>query len=156
MIEIFTDGACLGNPGVGGVGYLVRKNNQETTFQQGYFLTTNNRMELLAVILALKSLMEEDKNDNITVTTDSIYVKNGITSWIKKWKSNNWKSSTGKVKNQDLWKELDKLNSQYNIDWQWTKGHAGHRENEICDKLSTSICKTPTLSDVVYELENKQ
>lgn len=155
MIEIFTDGACLGNPGVGGVGYLVRKNGKETTFQQGYFLTTNNRMELSAVILALKSLTDEDGGESITVTTDSTYVKNGITSWIKKWRNNGWKSAKGHVKNQDLWKQLDELNSKFNIEWKWTKGHAGHRENEICDKLSTSICSNPTISDEIYELENK-
>jgi len=150
-IEIFTDGSCLGNPGAGGIGALLRYKQHEKTLSKGYFNTTNNRMELRAVIEALQSLKEPC---NITLWSDSQYMKNGITQWIFNWKKNHWKTSAGKpVKNQDLWGMLDQLIQQHKIDWRWVKGHAGHRENEICDELAKQGAEHPTLEDVGYQPE---
>ena len=111
--------------------------------------TTNNRMELRAVIEALNSLKEPC---HVTLYSDSQYMKNGITQWIYNWKKNNWKASTGKaVKNQDLWIALDQAIQIHNIDWQWVKGHSGHRENEICDELAKQGAENPTFEDIGYE-----
>jgi ribonuclease H len=151
QIEIFTDGSCLGNPGAGGIGVVLRYRQHEKHLSKGYFKTTNNRMELRAVIEALKSLKEPC---HITLYSDSQYMKNGITQWIFNWKKNNWKSSQGKpVKNQDLWTALDAEISRHQIHWEWVKGHAGHRENEICDELAKKGAENPTLEDVGY-IEN--
>lgn len=151
QIEIFTDGSCLGNPGAGGIGILLRYQQHEKTISKGYFKTTNNRMELRAVIEALNALKE---SCDVTIYSDSQYVKNGITQWILNWKKNNWKSSQGKpVKNQDLWQLLDSAVQRHQIHWEWVKGHAGHRENEICDKLAKSGSENPTLEDVGYDGE---
>lgn len=148
QIEIFTDGSCLGNPGVGGIGVLLRYKQHEKTFSQGYFLTTNNRMELRAVIEALKRLKEPCI---VHLFCDSQYVKQGITQWIFNWKKNNWKASTGKpVKNQDLWQALDRAMQPHQIQWHWVKGHAGHLENERCDQLAKQGAENPTLEDVGY------
>ncbi|UXN37390.1 ribonuclease HI [Avibacterium paragallinarum] len=148
-IEIFTDGSCLGNPGTGGIGILLRYKQHEKQISKGYFQTTNNRMELRAVIEALASLKEPCQ---VTLHSDSQYMKNGITKWIFNWKKNNWKSSTGKpVKNQDLWLLLDNETQRHQIHWQWVKGHSGHRENEICDQLAKQGAENPTLEDVGYE-----
>ncbi|MFU2058295.1 ribonuclease HI [Avibacterium volantium] len=148
-IEIFTDGSCLGNPGAGGIGILLRYKQHEKQISKGYFQTTNNRMELRAVIEALASLKEPCQ---VTLHSDSQYMKNGITKWIFNWKKNNWKSSTGKpVKNQDLWLLLDNETQRHQIHWQWVKGHSGHRENEICDQLAKQGAENPTLEDVGYE-----
>ena len=150
-IEIFTDGSCLGNPGAGGIGVLLRYKQHEKTLSKGYFKTTNNRMELRAVIEALESLKEPCR---ITLSSDSQYMKNGITQWIFNWKKNNWKSSTGKpVKNQDLCVVLDAAIQRHQIDWRWVKGHAGHRENEICDELAKQGAENPTLEDIGYQPE---
>lgn len=150
-IEIFTDGSCLGNPGAGGIGVLLRYKQHEKTISKGYFKTTNNRMELRAVIEALESLKEPCK---ITLSSDSQYMKNGITQWIFNWKKNNWKASTGKpVKNQDLWIALDAAIQRHEIAWKWVKGHAGHRENEICDELAKRGAEKPTLEDIGYQAE---
>ncbi|MFZ7343553.1 ribonuclease HI [Avibacterium volantium] len=148
-IEIFTDGSCLGNPGAGGIGILLRYKQHEKQISKGYFKTTNNRMELRAVIEALASLKEPCQ---VTLHSDSQYMKNGITKWIFNWKKNNWKSSTGKpVKNQDLWLLLDNETQRHQIHWQWVKGHSGHQENEICDQLAKQGAENPTLEDVGYE-----
>ncbi|WP_257284465.1 ribonuclease HI [Endozoicomonas sp. SESOKO1] len=133
-VEIFTDGACKGNPGPGGWGVLLRYGTVEKTLFGGEPETTNNRMELMAAIEGLKALK---RPCSIILTTDSQYVRKGITEWMKGWKRKNWKTSAGQpVKNQDLWQLLDKESQRHDIDWRWIKGHAGHRENEIADQLA--------------------
>ena len=133
-IKIFTDGACKGNPGLGGWGALIIENGEETEIYGGSFNTTNNKMELTATIEALKYF----KNSKIIdLYTDSKYVKNGITEWINNWKINGWKNAAKKsVKNSDLWKELDQLTSYHKVSWYWVKGHSNHRENDIADALA--------------------
>jgi len=134
QVEIFTDGACRGNPGPGGWGVLLRFQRKEKTLCGGELETTNNRMELTAAIIGLESL---NKPYSVTLTTDSKYVMNGITDWIKNWKKRGWKTAAKKpVKNEDLWRRLDKACSQHEINWQWVKGHSGHRENELVDALA--------------------
>jgi len=134
QVEIFTDGACRGNPGPGGWGVLLRFQGKEKTLYGGELETTNNRMELTAAIIGLESL---NKPYSVTLTTDSKYVMNGITDWIKNWKKRGWKTAAKKpVKNEDLWRRLDKACSQHEINWQWVKGHSGHRENELVDALA--------------------
>ena len=133
-VEIFTDGACSGNPGPGGWGAILRWQNKEREIWGGEANTTNNRMELLAAIKALETLKRPVK---VFVYTDSIYVKDGITKWINGWKSRNWKTASKKpVKNIDLWKILDDLTNQHDITWHWVKGHAGHAYNERADELA--------------------
>ena len=134
-IEIFTDGACSGNPGAGGWGAILRYNNVEKELSGGEAETTNNRMELTAVISALEALKEPC---NITLYTDSKYVMEGIEKWILNWKKNGWKTSNKKapVKNVELWQKLDELKQKHEIRWVWVKGHAGHKENERCDELA--------------------
>ena len=131
-IEIFTDGACSGNPGIGGWAALLRYKDIEKELSGGEAETTNNRMELTAVIEALKALKTVC---NITLYTDSKYVMSGITEWMPNWKRNNWKTANkkGNVKNVDLWLQLDELIRQHEIRWVWVKGHNGHPENERCD-----------------------
>ncbi len=135
-IRIFTDGACSGNPGPGGWGaVIVNDDGTERELSGGEGQTTNNRMELMAVIEALKYTGAVDAA--ITITTDSVYVKDGITKWIFNWQKNNWKTaSKAPVKNQDLWKELLSLTSGKKIQWNWVRGHTGHPENERCDCLA--------------------
>jgi len=133
-VKIYTDGACRGNPGLGGWGALMIFEGKEKELCGGQENTTNNRMELKAAIEALKALTEPCM---VELTTDSKYVMQGITQWIDNWKRNNWKTATKKdVKNKDLWIELYDLKSQHQIDWKWVKGHSGHRENEIADDLA--------------------
>ena len=133
-IEIFTDGACKGNPGDGGWGAIIRINDHEELIWGGEKETTNNRMEMMAAIKALEYLKEASA---LTLTTDSGYVKDGITKWLQNWKKNDWKTAAKKpVKNKDLWQELDVQSSRHNISWKWVKGHSGHRENEIADMLA--------------------
>jgi len=133
-IEIFTDGACKGNPGPGGWGALLRYGKQERPLCGGEHDTTNNRMELMAAIEGLKALTEPC---DVKLTTDSQYVRQGITSWLKGWKKNGWKTAAKKpVKNVDLWKMLDEQISRHSVSWFWVKGHSGHRENEIADRLA--------------------
>lgn len=134
IVEIFTDGACKGNPGPGGWGVLLRFKGQEKKLYGGVPATTNNRMELQAAIEGLKALKRPCK---VHLTTDSSYVKNGIENWLAGWKKNNWKNSQKQaVKNQDLWQQLDGLAAKHQISWHWVKGHSGHRENEIADELA--------------------
>ena len=134
-VEIFTDGACLGNPGAGGWGAILRYDEIEKEISGGEVNTTNNRMELTAVISALSALKEPC---NITLYTDSRYVMDGIENWIANWKKNGWKTANKKtaVKNVELWQKLDQLCTQHEIRWVWVKGHAGHKENERCDELA--------------------
>lgn len=134
-IEIFTDGACSGNPGIGGWAALLRYKDIEKELSGGEAETTNNRMELTAVIEALKALKTVC---NITIYTDSKYVMSGITEWMPNWKRNNWKTANkkGNVKNVDLWLQLDELIRQHEIRWVWVKGHNGHPENERVDTLA--------------------
>ena len=133
-IEIFTDGACRGNPGLGGWGALIRWNGEESSLWGGERDTTNNRMEMEAAIKGLESIIE---SSNITITTDSNYLKDGITQWLEGWKKKGWKTAAKKpVKNQDLWMRLDELSQFHNVNWKWVKGHSGHRENEIDDLLA--------------------
>ena len=134
QIEIFTDGACSGNPGPGGWGVLLRWNGVTKELYGGEADTTNNRMELTAAIKALNALKEPCEVD---LYTDSVYVRNGISSWIDSWKANNWKTSAKKlVKNAELWQQLDEARSRHKVSWHWVKGHAGHPENERCDELA--------------------
>jgi ribonuclease HI len=133
-VEIFTDGACRGNPGNGGWGVLLRYGETEKTLHGGELMTTNNRMELMAVIKGLEAL---SKSCEVAITTDSKYVLSGITEWIDNWKMRNWKTVAKKpVLNVDLWKQLDQLVAGHQIEWNWVKGHSGHRENEIADELA--------------------
>lgn len=134
MIEAFTDGACRGNPGPGGWGVLLRFNGHEKRLFGGELETTNNRMELMAVIQALESLNRECK---VKVTSDSQYVLKGINEWMVNWKKRGWKTAAKKpVKNVDLWQRLDKARESHDIEWAWIKGHSGHIENEIADELA--------------------
>ncbi|MBT3197823.1 MAG: ribonuclease HI, partial [Gammaproteobacteria bacterium] len=129
-----TDGGCRGNPGVGGWGVLLRHGTVEKRLFGGACQTTNNRMELSAVIEALVAIKRPVP---LRITTDSKYVKDGITQWIHNWKKNGWKTAARKpVKNDDLWRALDVLVQQYEVEWCWIKGHSGHRENEIADQLA--------------------
>lgn len=137
-VIIYTDGGCSGNPGPGGWGVVVIFNGEARQLSGGEKNTTNNRMELTAAINALSIIKNtpDFKNHKITVNIDSQYVKNGITVWIKGWKLKGWKTADKKpVKNQDLWIQLDELNSALNVSWNWVKGHAGIEYNEICDQL---------------------
>lgn len=134
-IEIYTDGACRGNPGPGGWGALLVFGAEEKEIYGAEADTTNNRMELLAAINALENL----KSDRyaVVLTTDSRYVMDGITKWMQGWKNRNWKTASRQpVKNEDLWRRLDKLAAQFDIEWKWVRGHSGHAENERVDALA--------------------
>jgi ribonuclease HI len=138
-VRIFTDGACQGNPGPGGWAAILRHQDREKEIYGCAPETTNNRMELSAAIESLRLLKQPCE---VELTTDSEYLKNGITSWIKGWKRNGWKTSAKKpVLNQDLWKALDELTEQHTIRWMWTKGHADHPENNRCDELATRAAR---------------
>ena len=134
MIKIYTDGACKGNPGVGGWGAIIMQDGKNIELFGGENETTNNRMELMAVIMALK---KTPSNLELTIYTDSTYVQKGISEWIKNWKVNNWRSSNKKpVKNKDLWVDLDEAVGSRKIYWEWVKGHAGNEGNEKADELA--------------------
>ena len=133
-VEVFTDGACSGNPGPGGWGAILRYNGHERELYSGERDTTNNRMELLAAINALNTLKEPCSVD---LYTDSVYVRDGISRWIDGWKNNNWRTAAKKpVKNAELWQALDTARQRHEVRWHWVKGHAGHPENERCDELA--------------------
>lgn len=133
-VEIFTDGACSGNPGPGGWGAVMRFNGHERELSGGETETTNNRMELMAAIAALEALKRPMP---VALTTDSTYVRDGITKWIHGWKRNGWKTAAKKpVKNADLWQRLDAAMKPHDVEWHWVKGHAGHDENERADQLA--------------------
>lgn len=134
LVEIFTDGACRGNPGPGGWGVLLRYNDQERELYGYQPQTTNNQMELMAAIQALEALTRPCQ---VILTTDSQYVRQGITEWLAGWKRKNWKTAAGKpVKNQELWQRLENATLRHYIEWNWVKGHSGHRENERVDELA--------------------
>ncbi len=134
IIDIFTDGACSGNPGPGGWGAILRWRGREKELSGGAAETTNNRMELMAAIAALESLTRPVK---ARVHTDSQYVKHGITQWIAKWKQNGWKTAARKpVKNTDLWQRLEQAANAHDVEWHWIRGHSGHLENERADELA--------------------
>ena len=134
VVEIFTDGACSGNPGPGGWGAVLRFRDREKELSGGEAETTNNRMELMAAIAALEALKRPSR---VVLTTDSTYVRDGITNWIHDWKRRGWKTAAKKpVKNEDLWRRLDALLANHEIAWHWVKGHAGHPENERADALA--------------------
>jgi ribonuclease HI len=134
QVEIFTDGACRGNPGPGGWGALMRFAGRERHLYGGAANTTNNRMELQAAIESLRALKESCE---VNLTTDSVYVRDGITKWLPNWKLKGWKTASRQpVKNVDLWQALDEQNQRHRIHWHWVKGHSGHRENEIADQLA--------------------
>lgn len=133
-VEIYTDGACKGNPGPGGWGVLLRYQGKEKTLHGGEAHTTNNRMELLAAIKGLESLT---RTCEVDLYTDSQYLRQGMTTWLAGWKKNGWKNSKKEaVKNEDLWRVLDKLAVQHQIRWHWVKGHSGHKENDFVDALA--------------------
>ncbi len=134
QVRVFTDGACSRNPGPGGWGAVLQFGDHERELHGGAAETTNNRMELTAAIEALKALSEPCQ---VSLTTDSTYVKDGITQWLANWKRNGWKTAAKKpVKNRDLWQALDHQAAQHDIDWCWVKGHSGHPENERADRLA--------------------
>ena len=133
-VEVFTDGACRGNPGPGGWGVILRYEGRERELHGGELETTNNRMELTAAIEALKAL---NKPSRVDVYTDSTYVRDGITKWLARWQVRGWRTAAKKpVKNQDLWMELADLAERHDVSWHWVKGHAGHPGNERADELA--------------------
>ena len=140
LVEIFTDGACRGNPGPGGWAALLRVGTTEKLIQGAERDTTNNRMELMAAIQGLAGLT---RTSNVVLTTDSQYVRQGITQWISSWKTNGWKTAARKpVKNKDLWQRLEVELGEHTVDWRWVKGHSGHRENEIADQAANDAIDT--------------
>ena len=144
-VEIFTDGACRGNPGPGGWGALLRFKDSEKAIKGSEKETTNNRMELQAAISALESL---SRPCEILLTTDSRYVMDGVQQWLPNWKKRGWKTADKKpVKNEDLWRKLDDLTANHKIEWRWVKGHSGHVENELVDQLANEAIDEMTLSD---------
>tara|TARA_B100000676_G_scaffold313142_1_gene391743 strand:+ start:6608 stop:7051 length:444 start_codon:yes stop_codon:yes gene_type:complete len=141
IVDIYTDGACHGNPGPGGWGVLLRYGENEKELSGGVSETTNNRMELSAAIEALRALKRPTR---ARIHTDSTYVKNGITQWINNWKRNGWQTAAKKpVKNVDLWKDLYEAMKDHDIEWHWVKGHAGHPDNERADGLAKSAVPSP-------------
>jgi ribonuclease HI len=135
-VEIFTDGACSGNPGPGGWGAILRAKDKEKELSGSEKQTTNNRMELMAVIGALEALKRPCR---VTITTDSQYVMKGMTEWLPGWKKRNWKTAAKKpVKNAELWQRLEKAIAGHDVDWQWVRGHSGHPENERADELAVA------------------
>jgi len=144
-VEIFSDGSCLKNPGCGGWAALLKINRdgklEEKILRGNEKQTTNNRMELTAALKALEFVNDFHPQIKTSIKTDSKYLTNGITKWISKWKVNGWKSSTGLVKNQELWMQLDTLLEGRTVDWIWVKAHAGHSENEIVDKIAKEEAK---------------
>ncbi|MBK1700432.1 ribonuclease HI [Thiococcus pfennigii] len=134
LIEIYTDGACKGNPGRGGWGALLRAGPHEKELCGGELETTNNRMELMAVIRALEALK---RPSGVRITTDSQYVKRGVTEWMARWKRNGWRTAAREpVKNRDLWERLDEALARHQVQWQWVRGHNGHPDNERADRLA--------------------
>ena len=150
-VTIYTDGACSGNPGPGGWGAILMYGPHKKEMSGGEPQTTNNRMELMAAIVALEALKEHCE---VILSTDSQYVRQGITQWIHNWKKRGWKTADKKpVKNVDLWQRLDAALGQHQIKWEWVKGHAGHPENERCDELARAAAMNPTLEDTGYQVE---
>lgn len=153
QVEVYTDGSCLGNPGPGGYGVLLKYQGHKKELSQGYRLTTNNRMELLACIIGLNALTRPCE---VILTTDSQYVRQGITKWIHGWKRKGWLTANKQpVKNVDLWQQLDAASHIHKIDWRWVKGHSGHPENERCDDLARDAAESDALiPDEGYQSDN--
>ncbi|CAG8998203.1 MAG: Ribonuclease HI [Candidatus Celerinatantimonas neptuna] len=149
-VQLFTDGSCLGNPGPGGYGLILQYGTTQKELSGGFRLTTNNRMELLAAIVGLETLK---RPCHVILTTDSQYVRQGVTQWIHNWKKRNWKTASKQpVKNVDLWKRLDQATQRHTIDWRWVKGHNGHPQNERCDELARDAATNqPSEIDKDYE-----
>ncbi|MDN7138748.1 ribonuclease HI [Pseudidiomarina sp. 1ASP75-14] len=144
-VHIYTDGSCLGNPGPGGYGAVIEYGEHRKELAAGYRLTTNNRMEMLAAIKALEALKHPCQ---VTLTSDSQYLKQGIENWIHNWKRNGWRTSNRKpVKNADLWQALDQAVQRHKVSWEWVKGHAGHPQNERCDELARQAASGSKLSE---------
>ena len=150
-VDIYTDGACKGNPGPGGYGSILVYMSTEKRISKGYFSTTNNRMELRAAITALEALTEKC---SVTLYSDSKYLIDGMTKgWAKKWKANNWiKSDRKKALNIDLWEKMLKLDSIHDIEYVWVKGHNGHEYNEQCDRMAVEAAENPTEEDVIIQI----
>jgi len=151
-IQLFSDGACSGNPGPGGYGVILKYNEHEKEFSAGYKSTTNNRMELMAIIVGLESLKE---SCYVEIYSDSKYIVDAINQgWAEKWRANNWKrNKKEKAKNIDLWSKLLDLLDRHEVEIHWVKGHAGHPENERCDKLAVTAATSPNLmEDIVIDL----
>jgi len=144
MIDVYTDGGCWGNPGPGAWAFVILHDKDQSHQAGAEKATTNNRMELTAVIRALEHLEAQGLgSDGLRITTDSQYVKNGINEWIHNWLKNSWKTaSKSPVKNKELWMRLWELNQKFNPEWAWVKGHAGHPENELCDQLVQTAIKS--------------
>jgi ribonuclease HI len=144
VVEVFTDGACSGNPGPGGWAAILRFRDEQKELTGGERETTNNRMEMMAAIAALEALKRPSQ---VEITTDSTYVKDGITRWIHGWKKNGWKTSAKKpVKNQDLWQRLDQALAPHQVEWHWVRGHVGHPENERADALARQAAARQMMS----------
>jgi ribonuclease HI len=149
IIKIFTDGSCLGNPGAGGYGTILRYKVHEKILTSGFYLTTNNRMELMAVISGLEFL---NQSCLVEITTDSLYVKKGITDWMPIWKKKKWKTTNKKsVKNIDLWLRINAALKKHLVTWFWVKAHVGHSENERCDSIARNSAYNPSIKDIYYE-----
>ncbi|CAL4321333.1 Ribonuclease HI [Buchnera aphidicola (Eriosoma grossulariae)] len=147
-ITIFTDGSCLGNPGPGGYGILMRYKKHEKIFQNGFYWTTNNRMELMSVIIGIEKIKEMCQ---IKIITDSQYVQKGVSIWLKNWKKKNWRNNNNKlIKNLDLWTKLNTIMKIHKIQWIWINSHSGYIENEKCDLLAKMSAKNPSLIDFGY------
>ncbi|CAI8157184.1 ribonuclease HI [Pseudidiomarina mangrovi] len=153
VVHIYTDGSCLGNPGPGGYGVIIEYGSVHKELSAGFRLTTNNRMELLAVIVGLEALK---RPCSVVVTSDSEYMRQGITSWIKGWQRNGWRTAAKKpVKNADLWQRLLAATTPHSIRWDWVKGHAGHPQNERCDVLARQAAEqSPATVDQGYQAES--
>ncbi|MGD6858659.1 MAG: ribonuclease HI [Enterobacteriaceae bacterium] len=148
-INVFVDGSCINNPGPGGYCIILKYKKYKRIISAGYLFTTNNRMELMAAVQAIELIQ---KFYLIKIHTDSKYLCEGITKWIKIWKNRNWKTFNRKsVKNIDLWKRLDNATKNHILEWKWIKGHSGHPENEQCDKLARIAACYPTLNDFGYK-----
>jgi len=142
-VTIYTDGSCLGNPGPGGYGAVIEYQDRQKELAQGYQLTTNNRMEMLAAVAALDALKQPCSVD---LTTDSQYLRQGIQQWIHNWKKNGWRTAAKKpVKNVDLWQQLDRQCQRHEVRWHWIKGHSGHPQNERCDELARTAATANNL-----------
>lgn len=139
IVQLITDGACVGNPGPGGWACILRYKGQKRELFGSEIQTTNNRMEIMAALMGLTALTERCE---VEIVTDSSYLKNGITKWVARWKRNGWRTSEKKpVVNQDLWQDLDAANARHTTQWTWTKGHADHEDNNRCDELATRAAR---------------
>ncbi|CUR53142.1 ribonuclease HI [Buchnera aphidicola] len=152
-IQMFTDGSCLKNPGSGGFCVIIKYFTYQKIISKGFYLTTNNRMELMAAIYGFKALKEKC---NVTITTDSQYLRKGILFWYKNWEKNNWKKKNkNKIKNKDLWILLHNLLNSHKIKWIWTKGHIKNTIQNLCDIIARKEAKNPKYYDKKYQFKKK-